>query len=267
MIWTTQPRSEGPENIAYWRAGSGPVVVLIHGVGLRAEAWAALVPQLAVRYTVYAIDMPGHGQTPLQDTRTLDDFALRIGRFVTSLGQPTAVAGHSMGAIIALLLAAQHPASVPAVAALNAIYQRTPAAAKAVQERAAGIALDGRTDQTSTLDRWFGVGPKGPLADARNACGAWLNDVDPLGYKTAYTAFAHQDGPSVRLLRDLAIPALFMTAKDDGNSTPQMSEAMAWRAPMGKAMIVNNAAHMMPMTHPDFVTQSMIQTFERARHV
>ena len=109
MTWTTRPRSEGAGQIAYWRDGTGPALILIHGVGLRAEAWAALAPQLANRFTLYAVDMPGHGASPLGSVRALPDYVDRLHAFAKALGEPVSIVGHSMGAMIALELAARDP--------------------------------------------------------------------------------------------------------------------------------------------------------------
>jgi (E)-2-((N-methylformamido)methylene)succinate hydrolase len=257
MIWTTRPRSEGAGRLAYWVDGQGPALVLIHGVGLRAEAWAGVVPHLAKHCAVYAVDMPGHGESPLDGATDLPEFVSRIAAFISALNQPVWVAGHSMGAMIALELAACLPDRITGVAALNAIYHRMPEAAQAVQARAG--ALDGQTvlSPEPTLARWFGDAPTGALAEA---CRGWLSTVDPKGYATAYRIFAHHDGPADDLLSGLHIPALFQTGQLDFNSTPAMSAAMASKAPMGVADCVDGAAHMMPMTHPDAVASVLLKT-------
>ena len=64
MTWTTRPRSEFGALRAI-TAGDGPTVLLIHGVGLRAEAWNAQIDAMSERFRVVAVDMPGHGQSPL----------------------------------------------------------------------------------------------------------------------------------------------------------------------------------------------------------
>lgn len=263
MTWITRPRSEGPGGLAYWREGEGPALVLLHGVGLRAEAWGAMMPELAAHHTVYALDMPGHGATPLGTITALSDYVDRITAFVQTLEGPIAVAGHSMGAILALHTANALPAKVTAVAALNAIYRRSPQAAEAIQNRAAALA-EGATDPDPTLARWFGDAPTGSDKACADACRGWLTSVDHDGYATAYHHFAHQDGPTDGQLAALAIPALFMTAENDPNSTPAMSQAMAKRAPQGRACFIENAAHMMPMTHAKEAAGELLATLKEA---
>lgn len=53
MIWKTRPRSDFGTLKAVVQ-GSGPAVLLLHGVGLRAEAWGAQIEDLAQDYTVIA---------------------------------------------------------------------------------------------------------------------------------------------------------------------------------------------------------------------
>ena len=62
MTWTTQRRSKFG-TLAATTAGDGPLVVLIHGVGLRAEAWGAQIATLSQNCRVIAVDMPGHGHS------------------------------------------------------------------------------------------------------------------------------------------------------------------------------------------------------------
>lgn len=242
MIWDTRPRSDFG-GLAAIVAGKGPLLVLLHGVGLRAEAWSPVINALSGRFRVIAPDMPGHGETPHDaGISTLEDYTDNLLR---ALDAPAIVAGHSMGAMMGLALADRAPERVRGVLALNAIYQRDARAQKAVQDRVA--ALDGGSvaDPTATLKRWFGATP----SLAESACRAWLTSVDPRGYKAAYTVFASENGPSRAALAALSVPALFMTGTDDPNSTPEMSRKMASLAARGEAEVIEGAAHMLPMTH------------------
>lgn len=258
MIWTTRPRSEFGSLRAI-KTGQGPLVLLIHGVGLRAEAWAAQIDALSLQYHTVAVDMPGHGQSPsLQGRPGLSDYTDAIA---DGLDTPALVIGHSMGAMIALDLAIRHTHLVRGVAALNAIYQRDQAASDAVKARA--NSLDGVTvaDPSGPLDRWFGDTP----SPERTACRVWLKDVDPAAYRMAYTVFAHENGPDPAALAAMSCPALFLTGRDEPNSTPAMSEAMAEIAPKGRAQIVETAAHMMPMTHADEVNAALLRFAQEVR--
>lgn len=235
MTWTTRPRSEFGSLKAI-RKGVGPTVVLLHGVGLRAEAWGAQINDLARDFTVIAPDM-GRGVT-------LSEY---VDPVAEALDASAWIVGHSMGAMMALDLAMRYPEKVRGVVAMNAIYRRSSDVKAAVQARAHALG-DGIGDPSGTLTRWFSDTP----SPERTACEAWLRGADPATYRDAYTVFAHSDGPAN--LETLTCPALFLTGHDEPNSTPAMSHAMAARAPQGRAEIIAGAAHMMPMTHPTQVT-------------
>ena len=169
MTWTT-PRAE-PANrkkigpIAWREAGHGPPVLLIHGVGLNADAWEPQIATLSSRRRVIAIDMPGHGKSDLlPDGVGLGDFVAEIAGFIDAMGlSPVPVVGHSMGALIALGLALDYPEKVAAVVALNAVFCRDPVARSAVESRAAQL-TGGAFEVTGPVTRWFPNDPNGPLA-------------------------------------------------------------------------------------------------------
>jgi (E)-2-((N-methylformamido)methylene)succinate hydrolase len=248
------PRSEFAGDLAGYVGGSGPDLLLIHGVGLRADAWRAMLPQLETHFTVTALDMPGHGDSPRITHPGLAGFSKRFADFIYSRNDPVFVAGHSMGAMIAIDLATRHPQKVRALAALNAIHQRPAAAAKAVKARAAALSMSGINDPGATLERWFGPNSTGQDS---GACRDWLMTCDPQGYAEAYRVFATHPGPVE--LHTLHCPALFLTAEHDLNSTPAMSRQMADLCPNGQAIVVNDAAHMAPMTHADMIAQHLIR--------
>lgn len=257
MIWKTRPRSDFGALRAIC-VGTGPAVLLLHGVGLRAEAWGGQIEELAQDHTVIAPDMAGHGESPmLAEPAVLADY---VDAVAEAMAGPAVVVGHSMGAMMALDLASRFPNKVRAVAALNAIFRRSSSAKNAVRARAAS--LDGVTlaDPEPALDRWF------PQTDSpeRDACKNWLRLADPAGYRAAYTVFANEDGPSEQALRSLGCPALFMTGSEEPNSTPAMSAAMAVLAPRAQAEVVQGAAHMMPMTHPAVVNAALRGLIQRS---
>ncbi|NRB18885.1 MAG: alpha/beta fold hydrolase [Rhodobacteraceae bacterium] len=250
MPWTTLPRSKQGD-LSTIVSGDGPPLLLIHGVGLRGEAWCGQIDSLSTNFKITAVDMPGHGASVLPDG---DMTLTRYGDCIAaSLTAPSVVIGHSMGAMIALDIAIRFPGLVRGVVALNAIYQRDTAAHKAVRARAAS--LDGLSppDPSAALERWFGAG----ASPAREACRDWLSGVDPKGYAAAYQVFAHENGPAADDLTTLPCPALFMTGSQEPNSTPAMSRAMAALAPRGRASIIEGAAHMMPMTHAEQVNTAL----------
>ncbi|HWG02824.1 MAG TPA: alpha/beta hydrolase [Trebonia sp.] len=106
-------------SLAYERHGDGPVLVLLHGVGHRRQAWNAVLPHLAPHRTVIAVDLPGHGESPslaagtegTGDTGGADPvhaMGEELVRLFDELGlERPHIGGNSLGGALALGLAAR----------------------------------------------------------------------------------------------------------------------------------------------------------------
>jgi pimeloyl-ACP methyl ester carboxylesterase len=97
--------------VSYRGAGSGPVVVLIHGMAGSSVTWEAVIPALSRHYTVIAPDLPGHGDSdkPRGDY-SLGAHAGSIKDLLIALGHDRAtIVGQSFGGGVAMQLAYQHP--------------------------------------------------------------------------------------------------------------------------------------------------------------
>jgi pimeloyl-ACP methyl ester carboxylesterase len=95
----------------YLRAGRGPVLLLIHGIGDNARTWAPVLSQLARNHTVIAPDLLGHGQSdrPRGDY-SVAAYACGMRDLLTILGIDRAtVVGHSLGGGVAMQFAYQFP--------------------------------------------------------------------------------------------------------------------------------------------------------------
>jgi pimeloyl-ACP methyl ester carboxylesterase len=97
--------------VGFVRAGSGPLVVLVHGITSSSEIWLGVVRRLADRYTVVAPDLLGHGRSakPRGDY-SLGAYASGIRDLMGVLGYERGTAvGHSLGGGIAMQFAYQFP--------------------------------------------------------------------------------------------------------------------------------------------------------------
>ena len=96
---------------AYVRMGSGPVVLLLHGLGCDHTTWDPVMESLARTHTVIAPDLLGHGQSdkPRADY-SVGGYANGMRDLLTVLGIDTAtVVGHSFGGGVAMQFAYQYP--------------------------------------------------------------------------------------------------------------------------------------------------------------
>lgn len=258
---TSAPLLSGTANgTAFSVYGAGEALVLIHGVGMGQAIWEPQIAEFARDYKVIVYDMLGHGGSavPAPDV-ALSDYAEQLVALLDHLDIAAAnVVGHSMGALVALEFALRHPARTLRVAALNAVFMRTPEQRAAVLERAEALQHTGvAATVDSTLARWFGEPVPAELEASANLVKRFLTEVNPQGYARTYRLFASSDAVHADGLPRLAMPALFMTGEFDPNSSPDMSRAMAALAPQGRLDIVAGARHMMNVTAPDDINQRL----------
>ena len=101
--------------LRYARRGSGgETVILIHGFGGDLDNWLFNIDALAETATVYALDLPGHGQSVKALAKPgLASLTEALASFMDTLGLASAhLVGHSLGGAIAMQLAADRPAKV-----------------------------------------------------------------------------------------------------------------------------------------------------------
>ena len=100
---------------AYDRAGAGDPLLLVHGLGGERHIWAPVLDHLADAHDVVTVDLPGFGGSPAlthPPPPRPDRLALAIAELLDELGwQRPAIAGNSLGAWVALELAALGRAS------------------------------------------------------------------------------------------------------------------------------------------------------------
>jgi pimeloyl-ACP methyl ester carboxylesterase len=107
--------------IAYDVTGSGPLVVLSHGIGVRREDYRFLAPKLAqAGYRVASADLRGHGESSMgwaSITRT--DIAGDLLALTDHLGGPALIVGHSVSGGAATIAAATRPEQVSGIVEIN----------------------------------------------------------------------------------------------------------------------------------------------------
>lgn len=108
----------GDLDIAYLRNHqrvNGDTIVMIHGFGANKDNWTRLAGHLTDDFNVYAIDLPGHGDSskPLDIGYRLEDQAGYVAQILEALSVDDAhVMGNSMGGAITALYAANYPGKV-----------------------------------------------------------------------------------------------------------------------------------------------------------
>ena len=271
MTLKTLQRYKSTNGVAYSKSGSGEPIVLVHGVGLRAEAWLQQIPELSKTNTVYAIDMPGHGESDLlTDAKTsLEDYVDVIAAWIkTEIQVPVIMLGHSMGSMVALGFATRYSTLCAGVGALNSVYRRSDEAAHAVQQRAKSMADNPNLDRVEApIKRWFKPDASGLKKSMAVLCRSWLEMAPAEGYSRAYSIFSENDGPDDKALSEIKVPVTFITGDEDSNSSALMSQQMASLCPNGSYEVISDSGHMLQVTHPEELNQLLVQFIEKCKTI
>jgi pimeloyl-ACP methyl ester carboxylesterase len=100
---------EGPDN--------GPPLVLLHAQHMDWFSYSRVLPALARRFHVFAVEYPGHGATvvPAGYPMTANRIGADLAAFIETIGEPARVAGNSSGGLLTAWLAANRPDLVTAI--------------------------------------------------------------------------------------------------------------------------------------------------------
>lgn len=243
-----------PEGAAYVdMGGTGPALLLIHGVGLDHTMWAGMLPCLAGDWRVILVDMPGHGASAVPPADAgLAFYAAQVVSVLDALGiARCAVAGFSMGALVARCLALRHPEKVSALVLMNGVFDRAPGVRANVVARVDEVVRGGPgANAEAALERWFTPEWHRDHPKAIEAVRRKLHANDPQGYLVTYRLFATEDNYGAGLLQTIAVPTLVLTGEHDVGSTPEMTRALAACIPGATAVVIPGARHMMPVEQP-----------------
>ncbi|MGE0632120.1 MAG: alpha/beta fold hydrolase [Pseudobdellovibrionaceae bacterium] len=115
----------GDDDIFYQQSGSGPDLVMIHGLGASHFVWRKLIPLLQKDFRIATLDLVGYGQsaTDAHISYSLKSQTERVEKFVEALSLKNVVlVGSSMGGTLSLSLAAKRPDLVRGVVAIAPAY-------------------------------------------------------------------------------------------------------------------------------------------------
>jgi pimeloyl-ACP methyl ester carboxylesterase len=117
----TQKVSENM-TLRYLKAGKGEPLLLLHTIRTQLDYFQEIIPQLAKHYTVYVLDLPGHGHSTIDTQINYDEPYLRsaVIALIEKLDlRSVTLVGESIGAVLALTTASTIPERVKNVVASN----------------------------------------------------------------------------------------------------------------------------------------------------
>lgn len=229
----------------------GPLLLCLHGIGSSSDAFTPQRAELAAHTRVVAWDAPGYARSadpaaPLD----LDGYADTAAALIRAHDTRAHVLGVSWGGVIALRLAARHPALVDSlvIADSSAGSGTDPAKADAMRARAAELATLGpRAFAERRGPRLLSPGAPPALVD--RVIDTMADAVRLPGYGYAAAAMAAADLRAD--LPALTVPTLVLCGDQDRVTGPEASQALAGALRQAAYVIVRGAGHLANQERPE----------------
>lgn len=243
----------------FLRAGHGPDnALLLHCMLGYARSLDGVMAKLADRLSMLSMDLPGHGQSENWD-KTRDYAEMACDMAFGLLDQPAHLIGHSYGAYLVLRMAVERPEMVRSLTLIEPVFF---AAAKAdfpdeyrayEKSSAAFMGAIAAGDQVSaarafTADwgdgrHWESLKPEGM---------EYVTDRMPLIAATG-ASIVEDSGDVIARLGEIGVPCLLL----EGAASPKIMSCvlsgLEARISETRRRTIEDAAHMVPLTHPDLV--------------
>lgn len=242
-------------------SGSGPPVVLLHGVGLNQSIWAGQVRALESDFQAITYDLLGHGRSaPAGPNAPLADWVNQLDDVVRNLAlEKFALVGFSFGGLIAQAYAAQHSRMIDRLVLMSTVYDRSEAERAGVFARLEVVRRDGPQATIATaLSRWFSSEFSKANPEVMNQYEILLRGNDTASFLSAYECFAAADQDQVGALSEFNRPTLVVTGELDTGSTPDMARKLAVMIPGAECSIIAGGRHMMPVEMSDEVNSVLL---------
>lgn len=241
------------------RGGRGPIL-LIHGLGGRAETWAPLARRLASRgYRVAAPDLPGFGESkapdalPASPTRYYAEVVLDIAG---ALGPAPVIGGFSYGGVVALEAYSLKPGGFGGLILVGAAHRV--GARESMRLRAERAISEGMDAVAGEALRDL-LGPQAPDALAR-AVASSIRSMDPRLYRAVIEDSVDRDYSW--LLPYISTPAAVIVGEMDRLVDPGLAEEACNSMPDCSLYVIRGAGHMILLESPGDVATAIVEWLE-----
>jgi pimeloyl-ACP methyl ester carboxylesterase len=260
--------------LRYYAGGSGPPVVLVHGLGGAGANWVSVAPALAARHTVLIPDLPGHaGSAGVPALPNLAPFAGAVHAVAAREGAlPAVFVGHSLGAVVAIRHAVRWGSDTSGLVLAGAAGIRSSTTFAEILLTLAAFVQPGRRlapfrARIARSDRlraavFGGWGASNPAALAPEAAEALLADV-PLHTDVASAAGALVADDPRTLLRSVRCPSLVLWGARD-NQVP-IADAFEYARRLRAGLrVIADCGHLLIVERPDACVDAIESLFSGA---
>jgi pimeloyl-ACP methyl ester carboxylesterase len=251
------------ESLYYESRGEGFPLVFIHGLGGVGSIYFPIAQGLSGTYRTVLYDWLGSGASARPHRPySVETWAEEAKSLCEGLGvKSAAFIGHSLGAAVAVTVAARCPDLTRAIALLGPVTKLPETAAGAIRDRAAKVRAEGMGPLADAL-------PNGALAPATRESNPALHALframilanDPECYALHCEALLEAD--ATPLIQRVKCPALLLAGDSDPTAPPPAVEGLARKFSAARFALVAKAGHAMQLDQPAAVQESLRSFFD-----
>jgi pimeloyl-ACP methyl ester carboxylesterase len=231
-----------------------PPVLMLHGAGANHLAWPGTLRRLP-GLRVISPDLPGHGDSRINACASIHAYAERLLEFLDDLGAfHMGLAGHSMGAFVALDMARLAPDQVTCLALLSAGL--SPPSAPRIS-RLIDQPVEPEMVRQVLLETFFS--PFTSLPDREKALGRFGGQQAHRFLLDWRLCQNHETAPDAN---PPSVPALVVSGAEDGVVKPSASRALAIAGKDWQFVQIEHAGHMLIQESADVLAPLLAQFFK-----
>jgi pimeloyl-[acyl-carrier protein] methyl ester esterase len=248
--------------------GQGPPLVLLHGWALHGGLFAPLMAQLHDQFTVYAVDLPGHGHSPMLADFTLPNLVEAVQRATAHIDAPLTVLGWSFGGMVAQAWALHDPARIArlVLCCTKPKFLKTEDWSHGTSMSVLQSMVDGFSNAPrETMERFLALN----IVGSENARTVLAQMTRLAHSRPSVNAAAMRDGLNVLTqfdirarLQELSQPTLVITGGLDRLTHPSIGGYYQSALHAGQLLQLDRAAHAPHLSH----TQDVAQALQRFAH-
>lgn len=245
---------------------NGAPVVFANSLGTDFRLWDGMIPLLPDGLRILRFDKRGHGLSscPMGDY-SISDLVEDTAQLMRTLGfENSLFVGLSIGGLIAQGLAGQHSDLIRAMVISNSAAKI--GTAELWQERMQSLRSGGiEALADNIMERWFASSFR---SQRQGELLAWRNMLTrtPLaGYLGCCAAIADSD--FTRSTGQLTLPSLLIAGEEDGSTPPDLVRATAELIEGSRYQLINDAAHLPCVEHPEQYASLLAEFMRETGHV
>ena len=233
-------------------------VILVHGAAMDGSVWTYQAAALSeAGFTPIAVDLPGHGGSEGEPSSSAKGYAGWLLAYVSTIGEPVHLVGHSMGALVVLEAAAARPDLIRSVTMI-AVSDRMP-----VNPDLLAAVADDDVSFFATMGSWMHA--REPIGRSDWTVGDTVKILQSARPGVADADLtACNDYPGAAAVASLlSQPLLLILGEQDLMTRPSGAQPISEAAQDATTVIIEGVGHLVPVERPEAVNAVLLEFLDR----